>query len=546
MNILLSGTNEIVTSSSITITSVLNYAITFSIYVNQTVTYAIGTSSTSDVQIQSNDQSISLNSNTNYVITPDLTCSSSGAISITYSISNYNSIPAPTWVSINSSTGELTISTPSVSTNTNFNFYVVSAVNGVADPIKKLLKLTVLDWLTQHSNIWTCNEDNSKWWGDGSVESIYGEQWDDGNLISGDGWSSTWQIEAGYNWELFAAKNDISYWTKVWGNGIINKEEQWDDGNLVNGDGWSENCSIESGYFWDILKSPSFWYPNWGNGKRDLTPIAEQWDDSNNLDFDGCSSKWTIEDNFVCSNSTGIDIWSSIYSSPIIKSSSFDSSNLEIVIEFDQEMKNENLSDFDISLDIYGSNSPYSISWSANFNKENLKIRFASYPELIGGINEIIWLQITNTQHFKSTHNITLNSPQSYKFSVSKPNVSEAVSTTASAISYMFIFTMLISIGVSLITGGSIELMWSLANTLQVMFFYALLDLNFTPELLTVFEFMKYSNFDNPIFEFIRSKSKILMSFINISVPSTFESIGYSSISILKYYLFSTSMNTNF
>ena len=68
--------------------------------------------------------------------------------------------------------------------------------------------------------------------------------------------------------------------------------------------------------------------------------------------------------------------------------------------------------------------------------------------------------------------------------------------------SFLFLFLMLLSLLVSILTGGSVELMWSLANTLQIMFYYNSLDLNFTPELKDVFTYMKYSNFDNKVFEY--------------------------------------------
>ena len=309
IDLISAGTDDISSDSNVSVSAIFNFAVTSASYTNITVTYVSGTIYTSDVQVQSDDQYMSLNSNSSYLITPNLTWSPSGSISITYSIGNYNSIAAPSWVSINSSTGELTILTPSLTSDTEFDFYFVSTVSGVADPIQKAIKLTVLNWLAQNSKVWAWNEDNSKWWGDGSVESVYGEQWDDGNLISGDGWSSTWQIEAGYKWELFADRSNVSYWTKICGNGIIDNGEQCDDGNSADGDGWSANCLVDSRYTWDIINSPSFWYPTWGNGKRDLNPNVEQWDDGNNMDLDGCSSNWVIEDNYAWSNSTGIDVW---------------------------------------------------------------------------------------------------------------------------------------------------------------------------------------------------------------------------------------------
>jgi len=62
--------------------------------------------------------------------------------------------------------------------------------------------------------------------GNGILEGS--EQCDDGNTISGDGCSSTCQLESA-----------------VCGNGIVEGSEQCDDGNLVNGDGCSSQCLVE-------------------------------------------------------------------------------------------------------------------------------------------------------------------------------------------------------------------------------------------------------------------------------------------------------------
>ena len=61
--------------------------------------------------------------------------------------------------------------------------------------------------------------------GNGAIEQ--GETCDDGNLINGDGCSSTCQIETAQ---------------AVCGNNILETPEQCDDGNLINGDGCSSAC----------------------------------------------------------------------------------------------------------------------------------------------------------------------------------------------------------------------------------------------------------------------------------------------------------------
>jgi len=61
--------------------------------------------------------------------------------------------------------------------------------------------------------------------GNGIVEP--GEQCDDGNLVDGDGCSSTCQVEPRC------------------ANGVVEAGEQCDDGNVVNGDGCSASCQLE-------------------------------------------------------------------------------------------------------------------------------------------------------------------------------------------------------------------------------------------------------------------------------------------------------------
>ena len=354
-------------------------------------------------------------------------------------------------------------------------------------------------------------------------------------MRSGDGWSNSCQIESGYKWTQ-SIQTGYSEWAAICGNGVIDLIEEWDDRNIASGDGWSSTWSKEIGFKWDNTKQPSFWYPSWGDKIRDTSPSVEEWDDGNNMNLDGWSGSCKVEANFTCSNSTGVDIWVTKYSQPIIKNSSFDSKSLQIIIEFDQVMSKQEVTDFDIVLDIIGPNSPYSISWSTLFDNRIFKISFSSSPALLGGINERVRLQLINVLKFESEHAIAMLSPALLTFQVSNLVPSESVQSGGSGVSYMFIIIMLLSIGISIATGGSIELMWSLANTLQILYFYGVLDLYYTPELQTVFSYMKYSNFDNPWFEFIRSKTFKLMN-INYTLPPGFGSLGYSSVSVIINYI---------
>jgi len=94
------------------------------------------------------------------------------------------------------------------------------------------------------------------------------EQCDDGNLLDGDGCSSTCTIEGPI--------------VAVCGDGFADRPEQCDDGNLLDGDGCSSTCSIE-GPIAVVC----------GDGVAQGP--TEQCDDGNVLSGDGCSATCTLE-----------------------------------------------------------------------------------------------------------------------------------------------------------------------------------------------------------------------------------------------------------
>ena len=84
---------------------------------------------------------------------------------------------APAWVAINSSTGILNVTAPTVTTDTDFNFYIDSNIAGVSQPIKKLIKITILDWKASNWN--TCKSTDSSLW----------EEWSSGFTLSSGSWA---------------------------------------------------------------------------------------------------------------------------------------------------------------------------------------------------------------------------------------------------------------------------------------------------------------------------------------------------------------------
>ena len=89
------------------------------------------------------DQTIYAMENSATQILPDLPCSISGSTSISFSTANYMASTVPSWVVIDSVSGILSINAPEVSSNTEYDFYINSAVSGVSSPIQKLIKVII-------------------------------------------------------------------------------------------------------------------------------------------------------------------------------------------------------------------------------------------------------------------------------------------------------------------------------------------------------------------------------------------------------------------
>ena len=139
---------------------------------------------------------------------------------------------------------------------------------------------------------------------------------DDGNKISGDGCSSTCQIEDGFKCRQSQQKKSVCSGECGNGRKFQAYGEQCDDGNNLNGDGCSSDCKIESDRFYcsfnqeglqsacepigtyipgQTTPSPSFC----GNGYLEG---GEECDDGFPRNGDGCSALCKIEAGWNCWN----------------------------------------------------------------------------------------------------------------------------------------------------------------------------------------------------------------------------------------------------
>ena len=68
-----------------------------------------------------------------------------------------STLAVPSWISVDSSSGLLTVSAPQVASDTEYDFYIDSVVQGIATSIKKLIKLTIKNWVVANCKVWSAS-----------------------------------------------------------------------------------------------------------------------------------------------------------------------------------------------------------------------------------------------------------------------------------------------------------------------------------------------------------------------------------------------------
>lgn len=201
---------------------------------------------------------------------------------------------------------------------------------------------------------------------------------------------------------------------------------------------------------------------------------------------------------------------------------------------FNTEMQDLEIGDLDLNFVINGPESPYTVSWKSEFVDDfNFKISYSCSPPLVGVPGEEIVIEIFSSLSFVSQEGTKMVEAQIMTMDVSDPNSSQGAEAASSGAAVAFIIGLVVSVGVSVLTGGSIELMWSFTNTLQVLFFYGLMNLYFSSDLKSVFEFMSYSNFKNPLRDII---SDFISKYIDIPgspISANFEEMGFPQTNII-------------
>ena len=156
MSALSSVTDSISSDNAQTIGSLSQIAIEVADKSNQTTSYTATCQTTSNVRFVVSSLTISVVENNVLSITPDLTCSADGTTAITYTSSATQS-----WISLDSNTGLLTITTPEVTSDTEYDFYINSKIDRYQTQIQRQVKLTVINCSVQNCQKWSSSSGTS-------------------------------------------------------------------------------------------------------------------------------------------------------------------------------------------------------------------------------------------------------------------------------------------------------------------------------------------------------------------------------------------------
>ena len=277
----------------------------------------------------------------------------------------------------------------------------------------------------------------------------------------------------------------------VWGDGRKTTED-CDDGNTNNNDGWSSSCIVEAGYTCingNITRRDEC-SEQCGDGK-DYGGF--ECDDGNLIDNDGCDSQWYFEEwyQWTGGNASNPDTWSKL----IINATMTMSGQNKAILNFDHVMNNTEITLNDMSVSV-SSNSYISTSWSASYINDTaleISIRFGGL--LKGG--ETLNVRIINYRAIRaSTGGCVRPSVFSTTLESSLQSSADSAKSISDFTGYIVFGGILMIFGILMVWGISIELIWSLINTLQIITFLPLMIEYYPDHVKIMFEILEFVNMD--------------------------------------------------
>ena len=167
----------------------------------------------------------------------------------------------------------------------------------------------------------------------------------------------------------------------------------------------------------------------------------------------------------------------------------------KVILNFDHTMNNTDITLNDMSVSV-SSSSYISTSWSASYVNDTALEISISYGGLLKG-GETLNIRITNYRAIRAStggcvrpimFNTTLES--------SLQTSADSAKSLSSYTGYIVFTGILFIFGILMICGISIELIWSLINTLQIITFLPLMIDYYPDHVKIMFEILEFVNMD--------------------------------------------------
>ena len=173
-------------------------------------------------------------------------------------------------------------------------------------------------------------------------------------------------------------------------------------------------------------------------------------------------------------------------------------SDNNLIITFNDTLVITNITQDDLYINIYGTQTSYSFSWTASYTDSfNVLVTLDIQSEIMGGNNEYIVLEFTNDTAFTSLYSQrgVNNEVQHTQYLNSNDGVEAAQSFGQAAL--VIFFTSLFLALISSFGGNSMEMMWNMTNTLQIFYYMSKIYVRFPDFVNEFFSYLKYSNANN-------------------------------------------------
>lgn len=272
-----------------------------------------------------------------------------------------------------------------------------------------------------------------------------------------------------------------------------NPPEECDDGNTISGDGCTNDCTIEPGYTCSTT-SPTV-CQKCGDGKRAGTEIC---DDGNTFAYDGCSDKCILEKGFTCAGGGPSQADTCTEVAPMLTATLKVLETNDVVLTFSEPMVKIQVSGKEIKVEVYGPLRDYEYTWTAEFiGNDTVKIYTDFESVLSGRDTEKIVVSFVNLNAFKSLSSERIVNPDKelsgFLYATEANTATKAAGQT---MMYVFLVSFVISI-ISSIGKNSVELMWGLMNTVQILFFISYIHIEYPKNLKAFFKYLEYANANN-------------------------------------------------